>query len=460
MERMNSLDAVFIAAEDSVNHMHIGSVGIFDGPPPPFDEVRALFASKLPLVPRYRQRVREAPLSIGRPLWIDDVHFDFDYHVRSTALPVHAGGRALEELVGRVMSQPLDRNRPLWEMWVIEGLPDDRWAILSKVHHCMVDGIAGTDLLGVVMDTEPDPVSLPADTWRPAPEPSLLDLGQVSLRMAWESVGSLASGIAGAARHPSRTWEGVHNIAVGLERAVAPSRHTAATLTGPIGPHRRWTRTRVTLDEITAVRRAFGGTVNDVLLVAVARGFRELLLSRGEPVEGRSVTTLIPVSMRGSDARQVLDNRVSAVYARLPVGIDDPIECLTAVRAHMDELKQSHEIDASAAIIGIGDVTPPVVAAALARVIVHSQEIVQTVATNVPGPQIPLYMCGRQMQEAYPFVPVAGHIRVGVAIWSYCGDLYFGITGDREGAPDIEQVKLGIDRAFEELAKAAANAAL
>jgi WS/DGAT/MGAT family acyltransferase len=461
MERMGSLDAVFIAAEDAVNHMHIGSVGIFGGPPPAYEEIRALVASKLQLVPRYRQRVREAPMSIGRPLWIDDVHFNLDYHLRATALPVHADRRSLDQLVGRVMSQPLDRNRPLWEMWIIERLPDDRWAILSKVHHCMVDGIAGTDLLAVLMDTEPDGKPLPvADVWTPAREPSRFDLGQESVRMAFESVGGVVSGVADAALHPARAWGRVRNIAVGLGRFVAPSPRAGASLTGPIGPHRRWTRTSVSLDDIKTVRQVFGGTVNDVVLTAVARGFRELLVARGEPVEDRMVTTLIPVSMRTSDARQVLDNRVSAVYARLPVGIDDPIELLGAIRAHMDTVKQSHEVEASAAIVGIGDFAPPVVAAILARAIVHSQEIVQTVATNVPGPQFPLYTCGRRMREAYPYVPIAGHIRVGVAIWSYCGDVYFGITGDWDGAPDIEKLVAGIDLAFEDMRKQAASAAV
>ena len=283
MERMSSLDAVFVAVEDSVNHMHIGSVGIFEGPPPSHDDVRALVASKLQLVPRYRQRVREAPMSIGRPLWIDDVHFNLDYHLRATGLPVHADGRGLEQLVGRVMSQPLDRNRPLWEMWVIDGLSDDRWALLSKVHHCMVDGIAGTDLLGVIMDTEPDARLVLADAWTPACEPSRLDLGQVSLRMALESVTGVVSGVADAARHPARAWERFRNIAVGLERLVAPSRRAGESLTGSIGPHRRWTRTRASLDDIKTVRHTFGGTVNDVVLAAVTRGFRELLLAVGSP---------------------------------------------------------------------------------------------------------------------------------------------------------------------------------
>jgi diacylglycerol O-acyltransferase / wax synthase len=460
MERMGSLDAVFLAAEDAVNHMHIGSVGIFDGPPPSYDEVRALVGSKLQFVPRYRQRVREAPMSIGRPLWIDDVHFSLDYHLRATALPAHADQGSLEQLVGRVMSQPLDRNRPLWEMWVIDRLPGDQWAILSKVHHCMVDGIAGTDLLAVIMDTEPDQAHGLADAWTAAREPSRYDLGRASVRMAVESVGGVASGVAGAARHPARALGRARNIAVGIERVVAPSPRAGASLTGPIGPHRRWTRTRVPLDEIKTVRRAFGGTVNDVVLTAVARGFRELLIARGEPVENRTITTLIPVSLRTSDARGMFDNRVAALYARLPVGIADPIDLLGAVRAHMDTLKRSHEIEASAAIVGIGDFAPPVVAAVLARAIVHSQEIVQTVATNVPGPQFPLYVCGRRMREAYPYVPIAGHIRVGVAIWSYCGEIYFGITGDWDGAPDIEKLAAGIDLAFDDMRGAAAGAAV
>ncbi len=458
MERMNSLDAVFVAVEDSVNHMHIGSVGVFEGPAPPFDDLRAVVASKLQLIPRYRQRVREAPMSIGRPLWIDDVHFDLDYHLRATGLPAHSDRRGLERLVERVMSQPLDRNRPLWEMWMIDGLSDDRWAVLSKLHHCMVDGIAGTDLLGVVMDAEPYARVAPADDWTPSPEPSRLDLGRATFLMAVESVVGVASGLADTARHPARAWDRFRNIAIGFEGLVAPSRRAGASLTGPIGPHRRWARTRASMDDIRTVRQAFGGTVNDVVLAAVTAGLRELLLSRGESVDHRSVTTLIPVSMRTADARGLFDNRVSAVYARLPVGIEDSIERLSAISDHMAELKQSHEIDASAAVVGIGDIAPPVVAAALARAIVHSQEIVQTVATNVPGPQVPLFLCGRRMREAYPYVPIAGHIRVGIAIWSYCGDVYFGITGDREGAPDIDKIAVGIDVAFEDMYKEAVSA--
>jgi len=457
MERMGSLDAVFIAVEDAVNHMHIGSVGIFEGPAPSYEAVRALVATKLQLVPRYRQRVREAPASIGRPLWIDDANFDLDYHLRHTAVPT--GDRlALEELVGRVMAQPLDRHRSLWEMWVVEGLEDDQWAVVSKVHHCMVDGISGSDLLGVVMDPRSDPPILAPDAWTAAREPSRIDLARYTADMAVESAWAVARDGVGALVHPSRAWDRVREFAVGVGRMLVPVRRGGSSLTGPIGPHRRWARTRASLNDIKTIRGAFGGTVNDVVLAAVTRGFRELLLTRGETLDARTITTLIPVSTRTPDARGTLDNRVSAVYARLPVGIDDPVETLTTIRAHMNDLKVSHEIEASAAVLSVGGLAPPMVAAAFARAVIHAQEIVQTVTTNVPGPQQPLYLCGRRMLEAYPYVPIAGHIRVGVAIWSYCGDLYFGITGDRDGARDLDRLVLGIALGLEDLLKEATSA--
>ena len=244
MERMGSLDAMFIAVEDAVNHMHIGSVGIFEGPVPSYEAVRALVAGKLQLVPRYRQRVREAPASIGRPLWIDDVNFDLDLHLRHVALP--AGDRfALEQLVGRVMSHPLDRRQPLWEMWLIEGLGDDRWALLSKVHHCMVDGIAGSDLLAVVMDLEPDArPPLASDDWRPDPEPSRVELARYTGEMTIESIGGIVRGGIDALRHPGSAFDRARDVVVGVARILAPSRRGGSSLTGPIGPRRRWARTR------------------------------------------------------------------------------------------------------------------------------------------------------------------------------------------------------------------------
>ncbi|MGZ6897056.1 MAG: WS/DGAT/MGAT family O-acyltransferase [Acidimicrobiia bacterium] len=457
MERLGSLDAMFIAIEDPVNHMHIGSIGIFEGPSPGFDAVRLVVRSKLPLVPRYHQRVREAPFSVGRPLWIDDVHFDLRYHLRHSALPPDEP-RALEHLVERVMSQALDRARPLWEMWVVEGLPDDRWALVSKVHHCMVDGIAGTDLLAVMMDLEPDAPTVTLPPWTYSPEPTRAQLAWDTLTMSAAAVTGAARGLLDASLHPRQAVGAFRDFAAGAAALVAPKHRAAGTLTGPIGPHRRWTRASASIDDVRTIRGAFGGTLNDVVLAAITRGFRALLLDRGEPVAGRSVSSLVPVSMRTADARGVFDNRVAAFHALLPVGIEDPVDTLAAVRAHLDELKRSHEVDASEVVLSAGDIVPPVLAAALARVVVHAQDTFQTVTTNVPGPQFPLYLAGRRMIEAYPYVPVAGHIQMDVAIWSYCGTLYFGVTGDLDGAPDIEVLAHGIEAGFAELTKAAADA--
>jgi WS/DGAT/MGAT family acyltransferase len=322
----------------------------------------------------------------------------------------------------------------------------------------MVDGIAGSDLLAVIMDLEPD-APLPApDDWTPAAEPSRIELARDTGEMTIKSISDAVRGGARALRHPVGAFDRARIVATGAARIAAPARRGGSSLTGPIGPRRRWARTSVPLDDVKTIRVAFGGTVNDVVLTAVTRGFRQLLHARGERVDGRTITTLVPVSMRSADARGTLDNRVSAVYARLPIGVDDPVDALGAVREHMDELKSSGEVDASGAIVGVGDFAPPVLAAVLARALVHGQEIVQTVATNVPGPQVPLYVCGRRMLEAYPYVPIAGHIRIGVAIWSYCGELFVGITGDWHGARDIDRLARGIDLAFEELLKEATSA--
>lgn len=461
MERMGALDASFLAIEDDVCHMHIGSVSVFEGPPPGYVELRELISSKLALVPRYRQRPREAPASIGRPLWVDDPHFNLDYHLRRTALPEPGGDTELQALVSRVMSQQLDRHKPLWEDWLVEGLPGNRWGLITKVHHCMVDGIAGSDLLSVILDLDPDAPILEPEPWEPASEPS-------RARLAWHSLGGVATAPAGWARGLARTLGDPRGTAGRLRDVGAGLLHfggvlarpTHSSLVGPIGPHRRWTSTRATLDDVKAVRRALGGTVNDVVLAVVTHGLRELLLGRDDPVPAdRTVRTLVPVSMRTPDARGVFDNRVAAVFAELPVGITEPVERLNAIRDQMDALKASHEIEASEAVLGLADFTPPILSALWARGIVHWQDRIETVATNVPGPQVPLYLRGRRMLEAYPYVPIAGHVRVGVAIWSYCGGLHFGVTGDWEGAPDVDRLTAGIDAGMATLLDSARAAA-
>ncbi|HYL51156.1 MAG TPA: wax ester/triacylglycerol synthase family O-acyltransferase [Acidimicrobiia bacterium] len=458
MERMNPLDATFLAIEDTVNHMHIGSVVIFEGPPPRYEEVGRAIEAVLPLVPRYRQKVRVAPASIGRPLWVDDPHFRIDYHLRHAALPPSNDGDELRRLVGWVMSQQLDRHKPLWETWMIEGLPGDAWALLTKVHHCMVDGIAGTDLLSVLFDLSADgtPDRPVAEPWVPQPEPGAFTLARHSLGGIMTAPVARARWMAGLLTRPADTVGRLLKAARGLHdmgRLVRPA--PVSRLTGPIGPHRRWDHTEVSLADVKAVRSGLGGTVNDVVLALVTRGIRELLLGWDEDVAGREVRTLVPVSVRDADARGVFDNRVSSIFALLPVGIADAAERLDEVRRQMEHLKVSGEIDAGNAVVALVDFAPPLLHALLARILVHRQHSVETVATNVPGPQFPLYVAGRKMIAAYPYVPLAGNIRVGVAIWSYLGTLYFGVTGDDDAGPDIHRVCAGIDDGMRELSKLA-----
>jgi len=460
MERLSALDATFLAVEDAVDHMHIGSVGIFEGPAPTGRELAAVVATKLPNVPRYRQKVIMAPGNIGRPVWVDDPHFNIEYHIRHTALPAPGGHGELRALTSRVMSQQLDRHKPLWEMWLAEGVGDGRWALIMKVHHAMVDGIAGTDLLAAVLDLEADPQRPELEPWKPEPEPSGAAMVMHSLRGLAAVPWNFAASTASTVRHPRRFGARVFEVSRGsLRLATSLKSPPESSLTGPIGPHRRWDWAQASLADVKSIRVGLGGTVNDVVLALVTRGLRDLLMSRGEDVTGRVVHSLIPVSLRTEDARGTFDNRVSAMFAELPVGIEDPVERLAFLREHMAMLKGSKEIEAAEVITSSSGLAPPMGAALAARLIVHNQQRVETVTTNVPGPQFPLYACGRRMLELYPYVPIAGKVRVGVAILSYDGGIGFGVTGDYDGAPDVAVVGAGIEDELRELLKAASSAA-
>jgi diacylglycerol O-acyltransferase len=405
--------------------------------------------------------VRLIPLDLGRPVWVDDPHFRLDYHLRRSALPHPGGDEELRNLVGRVMAQQLDRTKPLWEMWIVEGLSEQRWALVSKVHHCMVDGVSGTDLLAVMLDKQRDPEPGPEDRWHPHREPGTTELVVRSLaeRAAstpYELVRSGRRMVLGprvAVQQTAATVQGLLAMR-GLLRRTPES-----SLNGPIGPHRRWDWARGRLADAATIRNAFGGTVNDVVLTVISSGFRELLGSRGESVEGREVRTLVPVSVRAPGERGAYNNRVSAMFARLPVGIDDPLERLGAVRAQMEGLKKSKQAVAGAVLTSLSGFAPALLfdlgIRAAARV---PQRNVNTVTTNVPGPQEPLYAVGRRMLEAFPYVPLAGRVRVGVAIFSYDGALNFGVTGDYESAPDLEVLCDGIEAGMAELVRLAERA--
>ena len=450
---MSALDASFLHLEDGVSPMHIGSVAIFEGPAPAQADVLAAIARKLPLVPRYRQRVRSLPLAFGRPVWVDDPHFKLDYHVRRTALPAPGGDQELRNLVGRVMAQQLDRSRPLWEMWIAEGVGEGRWALISKVHHVMVDGVSATDLMSVLLDDDRDAPSVDVQPWEPASAPGLPAAAAAALAAQWMEPLKGVRDLAAALGSPRAIAARASTVASGVSSFVSVLRRAEdSSLNGPIGPHRRWAWASGRLTDVKTIRAEHGGSVNDVVLAVIARGFRDLLVSRGESVDGRVVQTMVPVSVRTPGERGTYNNKVSAMFAALPVGVEDPIERLAAVRTQMDGLKRSGQAVAGSTLTSLGGFAPPMLFALGTRVASRTpQSAVNTVTTNVPGPQHPMFLAGRRMLNAYPFVPLVGHVRVGVAIFSYDGNLNFGVTGDYDTAPDIEILCAGIAAGIREL---------
>lgn len=461
MDRMSPLDASFLHIENDVNHMHIASVAIFEGPPPPYEDIVHMITSKLHKVPRYRQRVHFVPLAAGRPMWVDDPHFNIGYHIRHTALPPPGGHDELRNLVGRVMAQQLDRHKPLWEIWIAEGLEGGRWAMLSKTHHCMVDGVSGTDLLAVVMDSSPTPKREEPQPWTPEDQPTGTDLVRNALFERSVSPREQLRTVRAGLRTPRRIGKRMRDVAMGLTTFSSfVGKDVESSLNGPIGPHRRWTWAETTLDKIKQIRALHGGTVNDVVLSAITKGFRDLLISRGEPVDNSVVRTLVPVSVRTEGERGTYNNRVSAMFAELPVGLVDPVARLASIGEQMKGLKEHKQAVAAEALTSLQGFTPPLLLALGGRLFARApQRSVQTVTTNVPGPQRPMYAAGRRMVAAYPYVPLAGWVRIGIAIFSYAGQLNFGITGDWETTSDIEVLADGIEEGIGELLERSRRAA-
>jgi diacylglycerol O-acyltransferase / wax synthase len=459
VDTLSTLDAEFLHLEDGISHMHIAGGCVFAGPPPTMDELSRLVDGKMHQIPRYRQRVRSVPLELGRPIWADDPHFHLGYHLRRTALPSPGDDAAFCALMGRLMSQELDRDRPLWETWLVEGLEDGNWAIIFKIHHCLVDGVAGAGLLEVLLDLAPTtevPAPLP---WEPAPEPN----GAVKVLGAWAGLArdaaTAARGLPGAIRNPVSATRSAVPIAQGLVRWLGHLGSTSSlSVEGAIGPHRSWAHANVALTEVKAVGKAFGATVNDVVLAAVTGGYRDLLIERGDDVETAVFRSLVPVSTRRDDGRGVLDNRVSAMLYELPVGVADPVERLRVVQEQLGALKGSRMADAGAVMTEIGDLAPPAAVGTVSRLATRAmrrlpQRSINTVTTNVPGPQFPLYCLDRELVEYRPFVPIFHGVRVGTAILSYNGTVCFGVTGDYATTPQVDVVADGAVRAVHELRK-------
>ncbi len=445
---MTPLDAVFLLAEDAEPNLSlaIASIAVFAGPVPTLKELRAHLIGRLPLIPRYRQKVREVPLDLAPPVWVDDPSFDIDRHLVRTALPSPGGDAELRALMGRVMSARLDRDRPLWQNWLVEGLARDRWALISKVHHCMVDGVSGTDIYRAVLDPTPVPCVVPSDEWLPDSDPSaarlVLDAVAEVVRLPARQARALAGILVRPSGWPTRLVAAARG-SVALAGSMWPARRTS--LTGPLARPRHYSWASTGKDTVDTARREPGGTFNDVVLAAVTGGFRALLLERGEQPTPTAIRTLVPVSVRAPGAEGVRDNQVSLLLARLPVHLDDPLDRLMAVRAELSSLKTGGEAEAEALLTSLARFQPFPLIAAPVRAAAHApQHAVVTVTTNVPGPREPLYCLGRELLEVVPYVPISSRMRIGVSIFSYRDRVTFGLTGD-DSATDLDVLGSGIE---------------
>jgi diacylglycerol O-acyltransferase len=456
-DRLSPLDAAFLEIEDEDSHasMAIASVAILEGPAPSHEEFLSAVAARLPLVDRYRQKLRQVPFDLGCPSWVDDPDFDLAYHVRRTALPAPGDDDAMCRLMARVMSQRLDRDRPLWEYWVVEGLAGGHWALISKVHHCMVDGVSGTHLYHVLFDESPSQDhTWPPDTWRPSAEPSTLSLtAQALLALALNPVEQLRLAIR-ALLAPRATLRRTLDTARGLAVLAGALQPAAATsLVGPIGRHRRYAIARVPLADMMRISRAAGVSLNDVALAAITGGFRTMLEKRGESPGPHSVRSLVPVSVRAPGDEGVYENQLSLMLALLPVHLADPVARLKAVHRHLSGLKASGEARAGATMTTLATHEPFAPISWGMRFAARlPQRAIVTVTTNVPGPRIPLYLLGRRLVEILPYVPIATRLRTGIAIFTYCDQMTFGITGDFEHMPEVDLLASAIDQSIHELA--------
>ncbi|HEX2050696.1 MAG TPA: wax ester/triacylglycerol synthase family O-acyltransferase [Actinomycetota bacterium] len=454
-ERLGVLDELFLHLEGPNTHMHVGGVAILEGPPPDYQEVLDMVEARLHMVPRFRQKLAFVPFGLGRPVWVDDAHFNLEYHVRHTALPAPGDETKLKRLTARIMSQQLDRAKPLWEIWFAEGLTRDRFALVSKTHHCLIDGVSGADIMSALLDLAPDAPQVPPAPWRPAPEPTpdelLLDALRDRLTSPAELVRTLQSAALDPRQVPNRLLEAVRAVGAFVGESFAAP---ATSLNQPIGPHRRFETVLAELDDFKRVKNALGGTVNDVVLAVVSGGLRHLLASRGEPVDDLEPRAMVPVSVRAEAERGALGNRVATMWAALPVPERDPVRRLERVRDAMRELKTSGQAVGAQLLTSLGEYAPPTILAQAARLVAR-QRAFNVVVTNVPGPQIPLYTLGRKLEEVYPILPLSDNTTVGVALFSYDGTIGFGLLGDYDAARDIGVLAEGIEKSIAELVRAA-----
>ena len=452
-DRLTGLDSSFLHLEDGPAHMHVASTLVFEGPAPPYEEFRDHIESRLHLVPRFRQKLRFVPFGQGRPVWVDDPQFNLSYHVRHTALPEPGSEQQLRTLAARIFSQRLDRTKPVWELWLVDGLSNGRFAIVGKSHHCLVDGVSGMDITTVLFDTQPEPPPQPEpEPWAPGPEPSDTQLLGRALVERATTPAEAVRGVRALFRAPRQVAGAMVD---GLESVGALARAGISAPPSPfnvdISPYRRFAWVHADLDEFKRIKAATGGTVNDVVLAAVAGALGRYLRARGHATAGLELKAMVPISVRMADELGDLGNRVSAMYAPLPVGVEDPAERLRAVSESMGDLKESKQAVGASILTGLADFAPPTILGQAGRM-QSRQRFFNMVVTNVPGPQFPLYLMGRELQAVFPMVPLAKRQAVCFGIMSYNGQVNFGLIGDYDAMADIDSLAHDLSESIVELA--------
>ena len=458
-DRLTALDSTFLHLEDhSAAHMHVASVMVFEGEAPTLQELVDHVLGRLHLVPRYRQRLAYVPFEQGRPVWADDPHFNPYYHIRHTALPKPADDAALKRLAGRLFSQRLDRSKPLWEIWLVQNMSRGRFALVAKTHHALVDGISGVDITTVLFDTarEPSPTG-PVTPWsaKPLPGPAKL-LGEALIERSTVPA-EMVRGARALLRAPRKA---VAQVKDGLASVGAT---TLAGISAPappspfnvdIGPHRRYTFVDADLARFKAIKDSLGGTLNDVVLASVSLALGRYLRRHDHNTDGLVLKAMVPVSVRSKEQRGALGNQVAAMWAPLPVGVENPAECLHKISAAMEDLKKGGQAVGAQVLTNLAGFAPPTILSQAARLQAR-QPFFNLVVTNVPGPQFPLYLLGRRLEVLYPVVPLAQRQALGIAVMSYDGHLGFGLLGDYDALPDLDSIAVDLQWAISALGRAA-----
>jgi WS/DGAT/MGAT family acyltransferase len=453
-ERLSASDMSSLLAERGPIHVHVGATIVAEGKPPDFDRFLEHVDGRLGLVPRFRQKVTETPLGLSNPVWADDADFDLRWHVRRAALPQPGSRAELRELVGRIMSQPLDLARPLWQLYVIEGLEGKRHAYLSKTHHALVDGVSAVDVGTIMLDASKDgsEIELPAERWEPdEPSPEMLFVRSASERIR-SPLRAARKTARTALQMPSETATTLRRTAEGFAGLAAGGPTAPRTfLNAEIGRDRRVGQVATELERLKAARGEGGATVNDVILSVAAGGLRRLFERRGEPLPPKLVA-LVPMSVRRPGEEHDLGNRIATLLVELPLAETDPGRRLQQIHAETTRLKQSEQARAASLIIEATGWTPPtinrVLAGALSRPLAFN-----LVVSNVPGPQAPFYLLGRRLREIYPFVPLSPQKHaLSIGVLSYDGGVFFGLAGDRDVVADIDEFAADLEAALDEQA--------